>query len=57
MSGSDYTFKCDKCGYTVTVSAPELTDEQKKKLHVCSTVKPKVNSGKKKKKHKKKKIA
>ena len=31
----DYKFVCEKCGWVVIVSAPELTDAQKKKLHQC----------------------
>ncbi len=46
-TNQDYTFVCKKCGMEVTVSAPELTDTQKEKLHVCSDVRSKVYSGEK----------
>lgn len=31
----DYKFICKKCGCEVVVSAPELTENQKIKLHKC----------------------
>lgn len=32
---NEYKFICEKCGYEITVFAPELTEAKKRELHKC----------------------